>query len=324
MTTARSLRVVHTDLATSDPLEAREVLDQVYGARLRVGATRESSWRVSLSQTEAGGINSCDLRMPVDLVFQIAGQDQFTFTTMLDGVVEFDRAKTTDRFARGDVFAAIGPETDGVYHTDHAHAHTINLPAPLMHDVARDVSDRRPAPVRFLSPNPVIGGARRWRQATRFVDGLLADPDVANAPLVIGPAARLLAATALAIFPNNAATEPTTTARDDAHPDTLRRAIAFIDANPDLDVTIADIARAAGVTIRAVQLAFRRQLHSTPTAYLRHVRLHHAHQQLQDATPDDGLTVTRVALDWGFVNPDRFAGYYRAAYGRPPSHTLRT
>lgn len=74
--------------------------------------------------------------------------------------------------------------------------------------------------------------------------------------------------------------------------------------------------------MRAIQLAFRRQLNSTPTAHLRRVRLHHAHEQLPHATADDGLTVTRVALDWGFANPDRFAAYYRAAYGRSPSHTL--
>ncbi|MBV9819377.1 MAG: helix-turn-helix transcriptional regulator [Solirubrobacterales bacterium] len=101
-----------------------------------------------------------------------------------------------------------------------------------------------------------------------------------------------------------------------------RRAIAFVDANPDLDITVGDIARAAHVTSRAVQLAFRRHLNTTPTAYLRQVRLQHAHQQLQAALPEDGLTVTRVALEWGFANPSRFARHYRAAYGRPPGDTL--
>jgi transcriptional regulator GlxA family with amidase domain len=69
-------------------------------------------------------------------------------------------------------------------------------------------------------------------------------------------------------------------------------------------------------------MAFRRHLDTTPMAYLRRVRLQHAHQQLQHADGQDGQTVTRVALDWGFASASRFAAYYRAAYGRAPSETL--
>jgi transcriptional regulator GlxA family with amidase domain len=86
---------------------------------------------------------------------------------------------------------------------------------------------------------------------------------------------------------------------------------------------VAEIARAASVTPRAVQLAFRRHLDTTPTAYLRRVRLEQAHRQLRDATPGDGITVAEVAARWGFT-PSRFTERYRAAYGVLPSHTLRT
>ncbi|MBO0708354.1 MAG: helix-turn-helix transcriptional regulator [Candidatus Dormibacteraeota bacterium] len=315
--------IVRSDFSTSDALEAREVIDQVYGGRLRVGRVRDGDLRVRVNQMQAAGIVSTDLDLPVDLFFEIAGRDQYTFTTMLDGIAEFDRDQDTERFAAGDVYLAIYPGDSSLCHTGHAHARTINLPASLLAEVAGDGSDEPPRNLRFRSHQPAAGGARQWRQVTRFVDGLLAEPEVAGARLIVGPAARLLAATALAIFPNDAVTEPTPTDRHDANPDTLRRAIAFIEANPDRDITLLDIARAASVTTRAVQLAFRRQLNTTPMAYLRRVRLHHAHQQLQQSTPDDGLTVTRVALDWGFPNPSRFAALYRAAYGRLPSHSLR-
>jgi transcriptional regulator GlxA family with amidase domain len=72
-----------------------------------------------------------------------------------------------------------------------------------------------------------------------------------------------------------------------------------------------------------VQLAFRRHLNTTPTAYLRQVRLAQAHEALRDAVPGDGVTVTAVAARWGFT-PSRFTERYRAAYGVLPSHTLRT
>jgi transcriptional regulator GlxA family with amidase domain len=105
--------------------------------------------------------------------------------------------------------------------------------------------------------------------------------------------------------------------------ETLDRAIEFVERRAGLDTEVADIAEMAGVTVRAIQLAFRQHLDTTPTAYMRAIRLEHAHRQLVDSTPGDGITVTRTAVDWGFANPSRFAAYYRAAYGRPPGQTLR-
>jgi len=103
---------------------------------------------------------------------------------------------------------------------------------------------------------------------------------------------------------------------------TIRLAVAFIEERARDDIGIADIAAAAFVTTRAVQLAFRRYLGTTPMRYLRQVRLERAHDQLLSADPDRS-TVTAVAADWRFANPSRFTAYYRAAYGVPPTHTLR-
>jgi transcriptional regulator GlxA family with amidase domain len=77
---------------------------------------------------------------------------------------------------------------------------------------------------------------------------------------VVSTASQLLAASVLQAFPNSAATGTTAEDQHDASPGTLRRAIAFIEASPDTDIGISDIARAACVTPRAVQLAFRRRL----------------------------------------------------------------
>jgi anti-anti-sigma factor len=103
---------------------------------------------------------------------------------------------------------------------------------------------------------------------------------------------------------------------------TLRRAIAFIQERARDDISVTDIAAAAFVTIRAVQLAFRRYLDTTPMAYLRQVRLERAHRELVLGDPRH-LTVAQVASDWGFPSASRFTAYYRAAYGVPPGQTLR-
>ncbi len=103
---------------------------------------------------------------------------------------------------------------------------------------------------------------------------------------------------------------------------TLRRAVAFVDKHADRHLTVADIAAASFVTVRAVQLAFRRHLDMTPMEYLRRVRLRRAHQDLVAADPARE-SVTAVAYRWGFASASRFTAYYRSAYGVLPSATLR-
>jgi transcriptional regulator GlxA family with amidase domain len=104
----------------------------------------------------------------------------------------------------------------------------------------------------------------------------------------------------------------------------VRRAVAFIDGHASLPITVTDVARAAGVGPRALQLAFAHHLGCSPMTHVRRVRLEGAHRELQAADPTAGDTVAAIAARWGFARPDRFAAAYRAAYGAPPSHTLRT
>lgn len=100
----------------------------------------------------------------------------------------------------------------------------------------------------------------------------------------------------------------------------VRRAIAYMDAHAHEPITVDDVATAAHISTRGLQYAFRRALGTTPTAYLRKVRLDGAHQQLQSAAAD--ASVEQIARRWGFSNPSRFAIVYREVYGRGPRETL--
>ena len=322
MATVTPLRRI--EFASSDPLEIRDFLYRVRGSRMLLNGTREHGWRVSLTQVEAGEFSSSQIRLPADITFRMRGRDEVVIHTILGGTVRLDHGKVSGRYQLGDVYVASCPRVEFTCHTHEVRSQTITLPQSLLTEVARITPDSPGGPWEFLPFAPVTGsGARQWRDAARYVDGLLSDPAAAAAPLVLSSAARLLAATALTVFPNTAVTEPTVRDRNDAHPATLQRAISYIEANADIDITIADIARAAGVTTRAVQLAFRRHLDTTPAGYLRRVRLDQAHRQLQAADPDHD-SVTAVAYRWGFSSPSRFATYYRRAYGVQPSHTLRS
>jgi AraC-like DNA-binding protein len=212
----------------------------------------------------------------------------------------------------------------------HFHAASIQQTMVMVPmQAARDAASNRPADdlgaLRFDSMRPTHPAAgRRWLRTVDFVaDTLLAFPDTMAQPLLSGATSRLLAATLLTTFPNSWITEPQHHDRTDATPTTLTRAIDFIQANANLDISVVDIARASHVTIRAVQLAFRRHLNTTPMTYLRRVRLQSAHEQLRAAHPSDGTTITDIAARWGFADPSRFAALYRRTYGRLPSDTLR-
>ncbi|MGW4843746.1 helix-turn-helix transcriptional regulator [Nocardia brasiliensis] len=104
--------------------------------------------------------------------------------------------------------------------------------------------------------------------------------------------------------------------------DSVRLGVAYMRANLREEVVIADIAAAGFVSVRSMQLAFRQELHTTPMAYLRRLRMREAHQELDRCVPADGATVTGIAIGWGFANSGRFAASYRRIYGQSPHTTL--
>ena len=206
---------------------------------------------------------------------------------------------------------------------------TVRLPRERTAAIAAARSGIEPGDLRFDSVMPVSPGtARYWHSLVAYVGRQLLTPDqqapLRRSALLQSAALDMLAAAALTVFPNTAMTAAQVPGPGRVAPAAVRRALSFIDEHADRDISAADIAAAAHVTTRAIQLAFRRHLDTTPSAYLRRVRLDHAHQQLCAASPGDGVTVTEIATCWGFASPSRFAASYRETYGVLPSRTLRS
>ncbi len=86
--------------------------------------------------------------------------------------------------------------------------------------------------------------------------------------------------------------------------------------------SVIDICHGLGVSLRTLQRVFHESLGIGPTRYLAVRRLASARSALLAADPDE-TTVTAVALDHGFWELGRFAGYYRQMFGESPSETLR-
>jgi len=103
----------------------------------------------------------------------------------------------------------------------------------------------------------------------------------------------------------------------------VRAACDYVDRNLADPITVDDIAGAAGVSVRTIQNLFAQQLGQTPTSYLKNERLERARSDLADAPGNSGLTVTDVAMRWGFRHLGRFSTVYRERFGETPSQTLR-
>lgn len=100
------------------------------------------------------------------------------------------------------------------------------------------------------------------------------------------------------------------------------RAEALIhDRIGDLSLTVFDVASSLGVSVRALQCAFQEHRTTTPTAYLRKVRLGQVREQLLNVADEE--TVTNIALEHGFLHLGRFAQEYKKQFGETPSDTLR-
>jgi transcriptional regulator GlxA family with amidase domain len=108
-----------------------------------------------------------------------------------------------------------------------------------------------------------------------------------------------------------------------AHRSTVRRAEDFLIQHLMRPVARSELARAAGVSIRTISRGFRERHGVSPMAWLKERRLEAAQSELRDALPGE-VTVTEVALRYGFENPGRFAAEYRQRFGEYPSQTLRS
>jgi AraC-like DNA-binding protein len=249
--------------------------------------------------------------------------DSLIIVQIDSGRMERECGDVSERFLTGDVFVDAEPTLPATLRMLGVEAQTVMLDLAVLAQVAAASPGRVPGPIRLTSLQPRSAlAALQWQRTVTFLRDLLANTEAVAQPLIRGNAARLLAATVLATFPNTAVTDPTAQDRQDATSSTVRRAIAFIEQRPEADIGVADIAAAANVSIRAVQFAFRRQLDTTPMAYLRAVRLDHAHRDLLATDPDHGDTVTGIASRWGFYSSSRFATQYRRAYGVSPRDTL--
>lgn len=97
----------------------------------------------------------------------------------------------------------------------------------------------------------------------------------------------------------------------------IRMAVEYIHDNFAAELRLEDIAAAAGLHPRSLQLAFQKYLGQSPISYLRNVRLDVSRYHLSRRT--NRQSVTEVAFDCGYSHLGRFSRDFRARFGHPPS-----
>jgi AraC-like DNA-binding protein len=95
----------------------------------------------------------------------------------------------------------------------------------------------------------------------------------------------------------------------------------FIEANWDRPIDVPAMARVARVSARSLFRQFKQDRGYSPADFAKQVRLNRAREMLEQ--PNQGSSVTQIALRCGFQNPGHFARDFRLAFGELPSETLR-
>ncbi len=104
-------------------------------------------------------------------------------------------------------------------------------------------------------------------------------------------------------------------------PRDVKRAIEFIHANLAAPITMQDIVAITGVPGRTLFKHFRDYKGTAPMQYLRNARFEQVRRGLAAADPE--ASVTRIAMEAGFMHMGRFAIDYRRRFGECPSETLK-
>ncbi|NRG39509.1 AraC family transcriptional regulator [Rathayibacter sp. VKM Ac-2835] len=186
-----------------------------------------------------------------------------------------------DRSAR-----ELGYRRTGGLRFDHLHRHGAAASAQW-HAVIGDISTA----VRTGRVTPLLWDRLTRRSATAFLE--LYPPEGAALPEVL-------------LAPRNGS---------------VRSAVEFVHENAHLPIGPIEIAAAAHLSVRGLQVAFQRLLGTTPLQYVRDVRLDRVHADLRLGDPTRS-SVALTARRWGFGHLGRFSAAYASRFGEYPSSTL--
>jgi AraC-like DNA-binding protein len=100
----------------------------------------------------------------------------------------------------------------------------------------------------------------------------------------------------------------------------LKRVLAFIDANLDQNITLAELARHTKMSVYYFATLFKGSTGLSPHRYILHQRVLRARELLRNTR----LSVLEVSLNLGFERQNNFARAFRCITGMTPTRFRRT
>jgi AraC-like DNA-binding protein len=107
-----------------------------------------------------------------------------------------------------------------------------------------------------------------------------------------------------------------------SHSLTVKTAEDYALSHTDDPLYVSDLCRAAAVSERTLEYAFKEVMGLAPMAYLVRLRLHRVREALLEGS-QGSTTVSAEALNWGFWHFGEFSRAYKECFGELPSDTLR-
>jgi AraC family ethanolamine operon transcriptional activator len=102
----------------------------------------------------------------------------------------------------------------------------------------------------------------------------------------------------------------------------IKRAEEILLDNLDRPLSILDLCQELHISERTLRYGFQECFGLGPATYLKIQRLNGVRRQLK-ASAGRGITVSAIALQWGFWHMGQFAKDYKKMFGECPSATLR-
>lgn len=245
------------------------------------------------------------------------GLQFYSLTPPLDGSVEVTAGRRSARVSPGVLHLQPAGREFDLRTAEMGSTLVVNLDASLLERHLRGAGSAETTAI----PSQIELGGESGTSLVRYLEFLWSDLQTPNSAfrssVVATEAAMLVAAMIADLVDDHAEPVPTGGPERDA----LRMAAEFLRANVDSPVALADVAEAAGVSVRTLSRTFKKHHGMGPIRFLTEMRLDVVRFVLL-ARSSEETRITRVALEHGFASPGRFAVQYRGRFGEMPSQTL--
>ncbi|MGY6653569.1 AraC family transcriptional regulator [Amycolatopsis sp. TRM77291] len=313
-------------LRTTDVDRAVEAITENYQpGRLEIADTRRPldmvMWTNALPNLRLNYLS-----YGTDVIVTAPPMERYVLCLPVTGRLRIGSARTQVEASANRIGAAISAGVPVFFEnwSDDCRVLTVRFAPTQLEELLTTMLDRPLAgPIRFdLGMDLTAPSVRPLLRTLTLVRGELGRPDgITSDPTMGAGLARLVMTGLLLAQPHNYSELLRRPAKPVA-PSQIRDAIEFMESNPTEITGVADLARAARLSVRALEAGFRKHVGMPPMTYLRKIRMAGARSELERADAD-AATAASIARRWGFHHYGRFASAYRERYNEAPSVTLR-